>query len=1511
MAFGGSTPAGGAAPVEAGPDLPDVYTEEVGFKGLSGDCNIRLLPTPWPEDALPAPTSTLLAVASTKGVVVGAGPDCLSVASSDAVRKAISAPTDSKVKTKPFQPQATIPLPARPTHVAFASGDSALVVTTEAGSQLLVYETDSLLSGNGQPALSLPVSGAPFRAVAPNPATLDVDKSSLVALVTGGGELLIANLKTGQLLSGANGQIMKSGVSSVCWSNKGKQLVAGLADGTAHLIKPTGEQTATIPRPQDLEGECHVSSISWLEDDIFLMVYTPNTVEDEIGQTPPSSYYLITRRKQAPFLIQKLPDLCLPFGYKRVPAYQFVARLRNYAPDLRDVLILSSTASTDVGLITRSSKPLANDEDAKKTTDVFTTTEVSDDTKRASLPLTDSSVETSVIGLGIDLSSTENVIAPIPGEDITESSTPLPALFLLNNEGILASWWFIYSEAVRKQLPYHGQGTGNQTQIQPQSQPQPKSQPMQAEAPKRPAFGQSGFGQPAFGQSGFGSPSGPAFGKSSATPSFGSPSAMGGRSQPSFGAPSLPGASSFGAPSQMGSSFGAPIALGQRGPAQFGQSSFGSSSTPAPFGQSSTAGNGGSSLPFASSGIPAGGGFSSFANSGSSGFGAVAASKPAAESPFGKISGESPFAKASGESPFAKTSGESPFAKASGEPLFGKPATANPFGKPSAPSPFGQTSTTSTSFSSQKTEESKGTFGLGSSGFVLESTMKGDGSAANDGPKPDKPSGGLFSLGASMDDMVSSPNKPSTPAESMDDAEDAPAAPAEEKKPEPKQATPSLFGGPSLGSQPQPSQPSQPFGAPQTNKSPFSLFGNTEKKPTPLSPQSEQTVTPSKSKEDSDAKSSPPSSMAEPPLPPDPTSKAVYGPGDTSASSNVSKSSVEDAPLPPDFTIPPKSKPSLFGGEPPLPPDFTQKLKESEKAEEAPLPPDPATSKSCATPTKDEPGPVPSGSDAGESEEGDSDFDDSGEEITHEDNDEDEHEGDDEDEGEEETPTTQEFKQDLKKTPESSFESQFSTTSSTEGLFSRLSKPSQKPQSQQQQPPRSLFGATTQPLLPAPRSHHDSPRSPSPVRNGARKSSEQAPGSALAARKAELARHAAEEKLKLQEKEEKERKAREKKMQQEQDEAEALSEDDEEEKLRADLASALEPVPTLDPFLPHQDYTGQPSRPGIPGQIERLYHDINSMVDTLGINARSLSCYLLYQKSSANSDWIEKLQGEYPSESLDEKLRLSEIERFDDAVHQLSAQLEKQRLQGVDQKLEACHALLSKDIITLRGQCASIQKTLDAHTDAAAIVSAPLSAEQLALQQDLRKTSTDIQAKLADLESAVSLLRARIADAPRDGASRPSKRPTVEAVTSTISTMMNMAESKRSDIDVLEAQLKRMGFDTAASPSSREGSPFTTPRKGKAILPATPGSIVSRDGPVSSYHTPESAGRAINFRSSINGSARASRLRNVNGANDLVSKEELDQWKAKRDRRNQMVNNLKKAIQAKNVELKVRTADDL
>ncbi|KAJ0426524.1 hypothetical protein BJY00DRAFT_272376 [Aspergillus carlsbadensis] len=1439
MAFstGNLNPAGNI-PTELGPELPDLFADEVGFKGVSGDSNIKLLPTPWPADALPAPTSTLLAVAATKGIVVGGGPSALSVASTQSVREAISANTGKdKVKTKPFQPQATVSLPGRPTHIAFASSDNALVLATENGSQLSVFETETLLQPNAQPAISIPTDGATFRSMAPNPAQAEDSHASLVALVTTTGELLIADLKAGNLLSGPNGNILKSGVSSVCWSKKGKQLIAGLVDGTGHQMSPDGTQKDLIPRPPDLTDSCHVSSIAWLENDVFLMVYTPNVEEDDMGSTPSSSYYIITRRKQAPFLVQKLPELASPFGYKRAPAYQFISRLRDYEPHLKDVLIVSSTASADVGLITRSDHPLSIEDSAKATVGQFVTTEVNDDAKKASVPLKDSNDETSVIGLAVDLSSSEPVIAPIQGADIDESSHPLPNLLLLNHEGILCSWWFIYNESIRQKLPYHGLAlVGPQQQQQQQSVSQ--SQMRQPQIMAQSAFGQSALGSsaspsaPAFGT--------PAFGKPSA-PAFGSPSALGKPSQPSFGQPSF-GTPAFGAPA-----FGAPASLGSAAP-QFGKSGFGQPSPP---------GKGFGS--FAGTGATSGGGFGSFAGGG--GFGSLAASKPSEGSPFSQVASESPFAKTSGLSAFG--------------------------GQPDS----------NTAFAPQKTEDSKGAFGAGSGGFVLGSTFKGDGTAVNDAPKPEK-SSGLFSFGSSFDEMVSAPSKPSPPTEAMDDMEDAIP---QENVAEEKAPVPSIFGAPlkaasatplfkTFGSQ---TQPPQPFGSAPTAKSPFSLFGNatTENNlPSPSSTPSEKTAIaspPSTVAKLPEPEITPVTSAPEAPLPPDPTSRAVYGPGDTSASSNVSKSSVDDAPLPPDFTAPRQSPEPE--SEPTLPPDFTVKPREEksqQQAGEAPLPPN--FTKPSVSFAK-EPPPIPNDSDADESEKGsqeadESEFEDSGEDITHDLN----------------QPETSALS--VKSSPEISFDGKQADKSPARSLFGK-------------QHPRKLFGEIKEPLFPRPSPVQGSPRSPSPIRSGrGRKglpgldnlrsvSAPHKPGDALAARKASLSELAKREsRLKPEPKDPQPQPTV-------QAQEEPLS-DDEDERLRADLSRPLEPVPTLDPFLPHQDYTGQTAKPGIPGQIERLYRDINSMVDTLGINARSLSAFLLYQQETTDSEWVNILKGDHPADILDEKSLLRQIEDLDNAVAVLVSSLEEQQVQKVEEKLESCRKILGKDILALRSQCASIRKTLDAHTDTAAILSAPLSAEQASLQQDLRASSADVQAKLADLESAVSLLRAKIADAPRaDGSRQSTRRPTVEAVTSTIATMMNMVESKSGDIDVLEVQLKKLGIDTSAAPSSREGSPFATPRKALAKIPTTPGSRGSLDGAITSYHTPESAARGMSLRSSINGSAKSSRLRAMETLGDLGNKRESTQWKAKMQRKQHIMSNLKKAIDEK--KSKVRSVDDL
>ncbi|KAJ5089939.1 hypothetical protein N7532_008623 [Penicillium argentinense] len=1540
MAFnsGNSAPAGGSAQAELGPELSDAFTDEIGFKGVSGDANIRFLPTPWPDDALPAPTSSLLAVAQTKGLAVAAGPDVLVVATTESIRQAIQAPTgQEKLKTKPFEPLATIPLPARPTHIAFNASDDALILATENGSQISVFQTSSLVNETAQPALSVSTTGASIRSLVPNPDPT----SNLVALVTVNGELLVADLKAGSLVSGANGQVLRNGVSCVAWSNKGKQLVAGLADGTADQMTADGTKKDQIPRPTDLEGEYHVSSVAWLENDVFFMVFTPNALEDE-GGIPPSSYYIINRRKGAPFLIQKLPEICstLGFSMKRTPAYQFITRLRDYKPHMKDVLIVSSTASADVSLVTRPDQPFADDDASKSLVGQFVATEINSDSHKAAVPLKDSTDDTSVIGLAADLTCTENVYAPIQGqeEDIPESSSPLPGLLLLNNDGILSSWWFIYNQAIREKVVYAGLGivTHDQPATSTASAASPAPQKsgfgQASPAPQQPAFGQTSFGGASpFGTSGFNKSTGgtsfgttstmgaTAFGKPSG-PSFGSPSPMGGGSASAFGKPSAPGAT-FGTPSQPGSAFGT---AGTPGQPAFGQSGFATAGSS--FGQPSTSGK---SLLGTGSGT-AGGGFSSF--SGGGGFAGFAAAKP----------GESPFAKPASESGFGKPSLPSPFGKPQNDASFA-PASTNGNGNETK-NPFGNPSTT-TSFPQPTSTETKNPFGQNTGGFVLGSSFKPDGTAANDGPKPDKPSSGAFSFGGSFDEMVSSPGKasPSPPvSEPMDSGEDGTGF-----VPPVKNESTSVFGKPSsrttcLSGNLTPLN-AKSESTVETSKSNFSIFGGASNDAasaaqnqvtSPLSAPSDKTATP---KREGSVSTPTFGSSYDTPLPPDPTSRDSYAPGDTSASSNVSKSSIEDAPLPPDFTgakkspqvndapLPPDfiaaKKPSPKIDDAPLPPDFTVKKpvpkddeaplppdfimpkpKKAESppisAEEAPLPPDFVASKDKPEPAE-EAVPVPDASDA-DSEGDGSDFSDSGEEITHD---------------ETKIPSP-------KDSAESSF-SAISEKSATGGLFSGLSK-SVAPKHGQQLP-RQLFGEIPkQPLLPPPgpvaQNNREPYRSPSPTRVGSKKSTllSQKPevrkeaGSALATRKASLTQMAQRDGLLRKESlasQEEEARAKQTAQSQEEDVL-FLSDDDEDERLREDLARPLEPVATLDPFLPHQSYTGETAKPGISGMVERLYRDINSMIDTLGINARSLDSYMLYQQSSKTSEpseLAEILKGDQPANILDKKLYLLDINNFEELVVALNETLHYARIQNVEEKLERCREILAKEVVNMRSQFSTIRKTLDAHTDTGSILAAPLSAEQATLQQDLRSTFADFQTKMADLEQGVSLLRAKMADIPRpDGSTTSSrKRPTVEAVASTISTMMAMAESKSSDIDVLESQMRKMGLDISSAAPSHEESPFTTPRKNAGRFPATPGSRGSIDG--SAYHTPDSASRGINFRGSINGSARHSRLRSVEGVGPVIQ-EESARWKTKNSRRQQLIGNLKAAFEKKKD--KVRPVDD-
>lgn len=1484
-----ATNSGGSNSVQDGPELQEIQTNELGLAALNGEAKVRLLPTPWPSDALPAPPSSLLSIASSKKLLAAAGPDALYLHNTDKVRDAFQSPPDEKDGTiRSIRPDFTIPR-SRLSHIAFSSDDSVLVVSGEAEGSVAAFQVDRLTRGELNPALQVSTNGQGLRALVPNPVT---EHAELFALILTSGDLVLLDLKAGSLVSGSSGPVLKSGCSCLSWSNRGKQLIAGMADGTAVQMKPDGNVVAQIPKSTSIPTDVHVSGICWLENDTFFITYTPNDTSDGIQ---PSEYYIVSRQpKTSNYTFQKLPEVLPPFGLDRLPTSHFITRLRNFPPHLQDLLIVASSTASDVGLLSKSEKALSQEDSVTST---FTFTTIEDDTRRAQLPLSTDMQDTSPIGMAVDLSSTEKVTNPIPSDaEILETAGPVPSLVILNNEGLLVSWWIIYNDSVRQQTTFSGFAHVQATR---EISGKPASDVSATASPATGTFGQdsnaspfaktetSSFGAPSL-QSGFGAASPKPFGTSAPIASIKPSWATTGFAGSTTSGPA--GNTAFGAATPLGSgaapAFGSASAIGARQPA-FGQSS--TMVVGSAFGQPSSSGAPSTSSPFASAGGTSNNsGFASFSKGG--GFASFAGGNTT-QNP------QSPFSSAKGMGSFGGAS-TSPFAAASGNNMLDS----------SAKTAFDSNKSTSSLLGSTKPAEGAGLFGNAST-FKLQSSFQGDGTATDDLPKPKEPSG--FGFGAAMDDMLGSPKNALSPTHDKEAEMDEQSAVSEaesEKEPsrslaaqpapEPPQtlvtppstlsqsrATPApplsnLFGRPP-GASTTPQAPTSTSGwsfglnssttpkeTPAVHKT---LFGTTTTtNDTPAAVQKSQPMNAFghiegapriKEEPPSDEESVNMENIPEAPLPPDPVSKPRYASGDTSGSSNLSKGSPDEAPLPPDFLPVPKAGQS-DEDRPELPSDEEEEDDDDDFS---------------------------------------SDFEGSGEEVTGEVSPEDD--------------LTEEQQEQLQTSPECSFKSGggSSETSPTGGLFTNVTS-----KALPQKSSRPLFGEVgTGPIF-APPKPQESPRSPSPVRHlppteklraeSARSVSAPAhPRSIVDQRKAEYQKSAlAAQAAKTREEEAAKEHTRREAIarQKAQAEAEQLQqlEDDEDERLREELDRPISPSSNLDDFITYQPKSSEEtSKTGIPAQIERLYSDINSMVFTLGINYRSLSAFLKYQQPEAtNKSWPSVLQSETPMDALNDEWFLTDISRLHEGQTVLSELLAESQIDDLDGKLQQCQTLIGRDLFELRTKLTSIRKTIHALSSSDNGITAPLSAEQASLQHDLRKAFTSVQTKLVQVEDCISVLRAKIAQStPTEIVSRrnsmlgrvPSqKKPTVEAVAKTVGKMMSMAEQKSADIDVLESQLKKLDLGLASSTISTGEAVKNpgTPKPGRRSVNglSTPGSVGSI------YHTPESA-----FSSSTRSTRnfRASQ----NGGLSLISAEDKERWKSQAQRRREAASMLKTVLEEK------------
>ncbi|KAI0880410.1 uncharacterized protein GGS22DRAFT_85638 [Annulohypoxylon maeteangense] len=1482
MAFGfgnvGNAGGGGLGNVSQGPDLGEVQTEALGFLSLSGDAKLRLT-SPWSPP--PADNASLISIAPRCGLVAAAGPDSVILASTEAVRKAFDNPKDGDSEIRPFEPQLKLPLPIRICQLAFTADETYLILSAEHGGGLAVYDVQSLQQGSIQTAFEIPTNGESLRVLAPNPRP---EKGELCAVVTNEGKLLMANMKERNFQSGTNGQILKDQVNCVAWSNKGKQLLAGLGDGTIQQMTPEGITKAEIPRPPSLNATYFVSSLAWLENDVFLVFHISAT-----EQPLQATCHLVTRQGQD-FQFQKLNDPVDAFNNDKTPHHTIV-RLKDFPPNLQDLLIFSSTASPDIGLLTRSKTPLG----PGGPSNVFATVELADDSKRATLPMDENMGTPTPIGTTLDLSGRENVYKPIPTDELDQSPGPLPGYWVLNAEGVLSVWWIVYSESIRGGTTYPGlaaMGGGiasfAETTISKGAQP-------------------NSFVTPA--SSPFGAPpvvTGAAFGSTSMLGSknspWGAPPPSSGGAGPTFGSGAFGTSAASSAPKLGQPSFGVPSLSTTAAAPAFGQSTgIGSRSSPWGSGPSS------SSTPVF--------GQASHTVRSEGAFGGSSLSSTNANSGFATFSNKGGFASlglknnAGGPSIFASTKSEAPEVSMDADATS---AFRVPGSKPNT----------------------SGGNVFGSQPFKLTSSFQRDPNAKDDDADI-KGSGAETSMfgknfTATIDVTAKSvaSNPFATGAQSTFGQLTAPSMGVDSTTPTSTPA-PSKFLSPT-SSAPQGKglfdfHPNPPGSLSST------LVSSTSQTPTAGSPQAKaESETPK-----------PLRSFATAPLPPESTSKATYSLGDSSSSSAATVDApdttgtplkVEEAPFPPDCAdSTPKStdqemprEESPVVDDAPLPPDPVKNKKaydaplpplpgivsKPKPVDDSPLPPDPIKQPKAyvtklpalpiAKPASEVIGPgfkfptnpLPVSSDTDDDDEDDDDGSGGGDgdgglsEV--EEGTEVVSEGSGVDVAKDLSPSSIGISKTPGFTPQSSFDG-------LAGSYSTISRPDQER--------RSFFGDLGRNAPVFPRPNPISPRSPSPVRGAAVPSrmlgkdqprSFSAPGMAShilgVSRRQQphfgssiVSKDTYVEDAMI----EQQRRAKARK----EAEENQLLLDEEDDTVQCLLNTEVKPTLELDEFVAHSG-VAPPAGDSVPAQVEAVYRDINSMIDTLGLNARSLAGFIKGHQDLCAEEYTRQDLATPDDWALIGLESLSQVIDRD-----LNNALSEARVTNSARKLTECEDI-QRELVRDRNKQADLKKIIASRADPEQTVAnraLPLSAEQASQQSDLRREYAKFTKLLAEAEENLTLLKAKIVSV-NSATGKGGSTPTIEAVVRTITKLTSMVEKRSGDIDVLENQMRKLRVGSHA-PSSREGSPFATPNAKR--LNAS--SIFSPDRSVRES-TPQ---RSSVLRHSMSGSItslggsmfQTPPRKKLNSFGDLERKAA----KEKRERRAVVLGKLKSSLEKKGV----------
>jgi len=252
---------------------------------------------------------------------------------------------------------------------------------------------------------------------------------------------------------------------------------------------------------------------------------------------------------------------------------------------------------------------------------------------------------------------------------------------------------------------------------------------------------------------------------------------------------------------------------------------------------------------------------------------------------------------------------------------------------------------------------------------------------------------------------------------------------------------------------------------------------------------------------------------------------------------------------------------------------------------------------------------------------------------------------------------------------------------------------------------------------------------------------------------------------------------------------------------------------------------------GLPAAIERVYRDINSMIDNLGLNARSITAFVRGHEEHGKDAGRERSDLEDPNSWV-----LGEIEALAGVQRQLESEVDNARVEDVDGTVAEL-AGMRRELLRWRRDVQGARSALRTAADPAArkrARDAPLPHDLAALQRRLRDGLAQLQTQVAAAEDAALAARAKLASVR--ARSDASAAPTVEAVEATVRKMTAMVQARSADVDVLEAHMRRLGLARESTPE-RPGSTRSSVLFGRGSALNTPS-----PGKPKAFEVPESDG---------------------------------------------------------------------